>query len=127
VEGIAWIEQGIRDVRASGLTAFIALECAIQSGSLVNLVSGDCADTGSPARYRAASVALESLNDLLLNWLLTGEGRKSLCWSGRPPWHSAREYATLGVQIWRSGGSQSHPEDLDTPVVACLCYQGFSE
>jgi tetratricopeptide (TPR) repeat protein len=40
---------------------------------------------------------------------------------------SAREYATLGVQIWRSAGSQSSREDLDTPVVACLCYEGFSE
>jgi tetratricopeptide (TPR) repeat protein len=40
---------------------------------------------------------------------------------------SAREYATLGVQIWRSAGSQSRREDLDTPVVGCLCYEGFSE
>jgi len=27
----------------------------------------------------------------------------------------------------RSGGGQSHPEDLDTPVVGCLCYEAFSE
>jgi serine/threonine protein kinase len=40
---------------------------------------------------------------------------------------SARDYAMLGVQIWRSGGSQSHPEDLDTPVVGCFCYEGFSD
>jgi hypothetical protein len=40
---------------------------------------------------------------------------------------SAREYAMLGVQIWRSRGSQSHPEDLDTPVAACFCNEGSSE
>jgi len=32
---------------------------AIQRESLVNLVSGDSAETGIPARYRAASVALD--------------------------------------------------------------------
>ena len=32
-----------------------------------------------------------------------------------------------GVQIWRSGGVQSHAEDLDTPAVACLCYGALSE
>jgi len=32
-----------------------------------------------------------------------------------------------GVQTWRSGGGQSHPEDVDTPVVGCLCYKAFSE
>jgi hypothetical protein len=32
-----------------------------------------------------------------------------------------------GVQIWRSGDGQSYPEDLDTPVVGCLCYEALSE
>ena len=40
---------------------------------------------------------------------------------------SARKYAMHGVQIWRSGVGQSHPEDVDTPVVGCLCYKAFSE
>jgi hypothetical protein len=40
---------------------------------------------------------------------------------------SARQYAMHGVQIWRSGGGQSHPEDVDTPIVGCLCYKAFSE
>jgi serine/threonine protein kinase/tetratricopeptide (TPR) repeat protein len=39
----------------------------------------------------------------------------------------ARQYAMRAVQIWRSGSVQSHPEDLDTPVVGCLCYQAKSE
>ena len=40
---------------------------------------------------------------------------------------SARQYATHGVLIWRSGGGQSDPEDVDTPVVGCFCYKGGSE
>jgi serine/threonine protein kinase/tetratricopeptide (TPR) repeat protein len=39
----------------------------------------------------------------------------------------ARQYAMRGVQIWRSGGGRSHPEDVDTPVVGCLCYKAFAE
>ena len=40
---------------------------------------------------------------------------------------SARQYAMRGVQIWRSGSVQSHAEDVDTPVVSCLCYEAMSE
>ena len=40
---------------------------------------------------------------------------------------SARQYAMRGVQIWRSGGVQSHAEDLHSPVVGCLCYEAISE
>ncbi|MBV8227087.1 MAG: hypothetical protein JO232_18060, partial [Verrucomicrobia bacterium] len=40
---------------------------------------------------------------------------------------SARGYAMRGVQMWRSGSAQSHPEDFDTPVVGCLCYEAMSE
>ena len=40
---------------------------------------------------------------------------------------SAGQYARQGVQIWRSGGVRSHPEDFDTPVVGCLCYEAMSE
>ena len=40
---------------------------------------------------------------------------------------SARLYALRGVQIWRSGGVQCHAEDVDTPVVGCLCYEAASE
>jgi TIR domain len=35
---------------------------------------------------------------------------------------TARQYATRGVQIWRSGGVQYNAEDLDAPAVVCLCY-----
>jgi tetratricopeptide (TPR) repeat protein len=40
---------------------------------------------------------------------------------------SARQYAMHGVQIWRSGDGQSFPEDVDTPVVGCLCHGALSE
>jgi tetratricopeptide (TPR) repeat protein len=40
---------------------------------------------------------------------------------------SARQYARRGVQIWRSRGVQSYAEDLQTPVVGCLCYWALSE
>jgi hypothetical protein len=40
---------------------------------------------------------------------------------------SSRQYAMRGVQIWRSGSVKSHPEDVDTPVVGCLCHGALSE
>jgi len=40
---------------------------------------------------------------------------------------SARRYARYGVQIWGSGGVQSHSEGIRTPIVSCLCYQSMSE
>jgi serine/threonine protein kinase len=40
---------------------------------------------------------------------------------------SVRQYAMDGLQIWRSGGAPSHPEDVDTPVVGCLVYVAQSE
>ncbi len=38
------------------------------------------------------------LNDLLLNWLLTREGLKFLCWGGWLPWHSGPRQSSW----WRS-------------------------
>jgi tetratricopeptide (TPR) repeat protein len=40
---------------------------------------------------------------------------------------SARRYARRGVQIWRSGGVKFPPEDLDMPVVGCLCHGALSK
>ena len=47
--------------------------------------------------------------------------------TGRVILRTARQFAMHGVQIWRSGGGESHPEDVDTPVVGCLCYKALSE
>jgi hypothetical protein len=35
--------------------------------------------------------------------------------------------AMHGVRIWRSGNVQSHPEDVDTPIVGCLIHGALSE
>src|SRR5260370_10384688 len=40
---------------------------------------------------------------------------------------SVRRYARHGVQIWRAGGVKFTPEDLDAPVVGCLCHRALSE
>jgi predicted ATPase len=40
---------------------------------------------------------------------------------------SGRQYATRGVQIWRSGNVQSYLEDFHTPAVGCLIHQAISE
>ena len=40
---------------------------------------------------------------------------------------SSRQYAMRGVQIWRSGGVQSHGEDINAPVIICLCFMALSE
>jgi serine/threonine protein kinase/tetratricopeptide (TPR) repeat protein len=38
---------------------------------------------------------------------------------------SAREYATRGVQLWRSAGKSSPAEELSAPAVSCLCYEAL--
>jgi tetratricopeptide (TPR) repeat protein len=41
---------------------------------------------------------------------------------------SSRKYARRGVQIWRSGSVKSPiAEEIQTPVVNCLCYEAMSD
>jgi adenylate cyclase len=40
---------------------------------------------------------------------------------------SAKQHATRGLQIWRSGGAPPPVEDSMTPAVSCLCYLALSE
>jgi len=40
---------------------------------------------------------------------------------------AARKYAMRGLEIWRSGGVRSYPEDVHSPVVSCLCFLTLSE
>jgi predicted ATPase len=40
---------------------------------------------------------------------------------------TARQNALRGVQLWRSGGVQSHAEFLDATAVVCLCYEALSK
>jgi hypothetical protein len=39
---------------------------------------------------------------------------------------TARQYATRGVQIWRSRGVQSPVEEISTPEVICQCYEAVT-
>jgi adenylate cyclase len=40
---------------------------------------------------------------------------------------ASREVATRGVQLWRSGTVQSHPGDVDAPVLGCLVDKAIVE
>jgi serine/threonine protein kinase len=40
---------------------------------------------------------------------------------------TAHEYATRGVEVWRSWGVQSPVGEVAAPVVICLCFQALSE
>jgi len=42
-------------------------------------------------------------------------------------YETARQYARLGVQPWRSGGIQSYAEVYLSPVMSCLIYWAMSE
>jgi predicted ATPase len=40
---------------------------------------------------------------------------------------ASRQNAMSGVRIWRSGNAQAHPEDVDTPIVSCLCFKAYTD
>jgi hypothetical protein len=40
---------------------------------------------------------------------------------------TARQYTMLGVQVWRSGGVQSHVEEVDAQAIGCLCHKALIE
>jgi NACHT domain len=40
---------------------------------------------------------------------------------------TARRYTMLGVQVWRSGGVQSHVEEVDAQPIGCLCHEALIE
>jgi serine/threonine protein kinase/tetratricopeptide (TPR) repeat protein len=40
---------------------------------------------------------------------------------------TARQYATRGLQIWRSGNVQAYSEEYYMPVVGCLCHGAIAE
>jgi tetratricopeptide (TPR) repeat protein len=73
---------------------------------------------------RGYSLAQEQ-NDAALNIGACGSLAANLFFLG--DFESARRYARHGVQIWRSGGVKFPPEDLDSPVVGCLCHVALSE
>ena len=40
---------------------------------------------------------------------------------------STRQHAMHGVEVWHSGSVQSPVEQVDSPVVVCLCYKALSD
>src|SRR5262245_45639754 len=40
-------------------------------------------------------------------------------------YETSGQFAKQGLDIWRSGGAQSAPEEVDVPAVPCLCYDAL--
>jgi hypothetical protein len=38
---------------------------------------------------------------------------------------AGQQYARRGIQIWRSGAVRFASEEVDVPVVSCLCYEAL--
>jgi len=73
---------------------------------------------------RLYSLAQEQDDPTLMIWAYDALAA-TLCYLG--DFEASGQNAMQGVRIWRSGRVQSHPEDVDVPVVSCLCYKGLSE
>ena len=67
----------------------------------------------------------QELNDAALQIGSHGVLASTLCFLGE--FDMARQHATLGVHIWRSGAVQSPAEELSAPIVICLCLEAISE
>jgi len=73
---------------------------------------------------RAYSLAQEQNNPTLL----IGAYRALACTLYRlGDFETARQYATRGFQIWRSGGVQAHIEELSAPAVSCLYFEALCD
>jgi tetratricopeptide (TPR) repeat protein len=73
---------------------------------------------------RVSSLAQEQDDPTLMIW---GHNALAATLYFLGDFEPAREHAIAGIRIWHLRGSQSHPEDVDTPVVGCLCYKAFAE
>jgi hypothetical protein len=68
---------------------------------------------------RVHSLAKEQDDPALMIWAYNALACTLYC---SDDFESAQQYATRGVEIWGSRGGRPHPEEVDTPVVGCLCY-----
>jgi predicted ATPase len=73
---------------------------------------------------RACSVA-EEQNDPTL--LMGGYHALACTFYFMGDFEATRQYAKLGVQIWRSGRAVSSVEEPDSPAVSCLLHKALSE
>jgi tetratricopeptide (TPR) repeat protein len=62
-----------------------------------------------------AALMIAAYNGLAITLLCLGD------------FESARQFASRGAQMWRSGNVQPYAEDFHSPVVGCLCYGAMSE
>jgi tetratricopeptide (TPR) repeat protein len=73
---------------------------------------------------RVYSLARQQDDPTLMIWAYNAVAA-TLFWLG--DFEASGQNAMHAVRIWRSGNVQSHPEDVDTPVVGCLCHKALSE
>src|SRR6516165_12146205 len=73
---------------------------------------------------RVYSLARQQDDPRLMIWAYNSLA-VTLFWLG--DFEASGQNAMHGVRIWRSGNIQSRPEDVDTPIVGCLCHKAFCE
>jgi tetratricopeptide (TPR) repeat protein len=87
-------------------------------------VATDRLSTAMQIAERLSSVAQEQNDPTLMIWASNALTTTHYFLGN---FELAQQHATSGVDTWRLQGSQSHPEDVDTPVIGCLCTKAFSE
>ncbi len=100
------------------------LQCLALKGQWRYCLMTDKLSVAIQIAERGYSLAQEQ-NDAALKIGACAALAATLYWLG--DFETARRYARHGVQIWRSGAVIFPPEDLDTPVVGCLCHGALSE
>jgi hypothetical protein len=101
----------------------LLLYSALRGQWICSLVTDKLAATMQIAK-RVYSLAKEQ-ND---SALLTSANRTLACTSYfLGDFEPTRQYAMRALQVWRSGGVRSPVEEVDPPVVACLCDKAQSE
>jgi hypothetical protein len=125
--GLGASEIGICYNRAEILCQLLNRPLLLSSaliGQWRHILATDKVSTAMHIAERAHSLAHEDADRALM--ILTYNALAATHYfSGN--FESVRQCAMHAVQIWRSGGVQSNREDIDTPVVGCLCYEALSE
>jgi len=125
--GLGAPEIGICYNRAESLCHLLNRPLLLSSaliGRWRHTVVTDKLSTAMHVAERAHSLAHERADPTLM--ILTYNALAAThYWLGN--FESARQCAMHAAQIWRSGDVQSNREDIDTPVVGCLCYEALSE
>ena len=100
----------------------LALFSALEGQWRYSLVTDKLTSTMQIAE-RAYSLAQEQNNSALM---IRADRVLAVTLSFLGDFEGSRQYATRGVQIWRSGGVQPPVEEISTPEVICLTYAAIS-